>query len=162
MGWWALAVVHTCLGKHLHAHCSCRSHTSTRVPELESHCASKACKAAFPSLLCVIIPSKLLCCCRHGDIEAVEDFIAIGRDINEKDKDGRTPLHYAGELFQTFVQDVCLIGSSIFPSLSQLHSIGAVCCQLVKLCLPASPALRPMLHFREHPFLCTMLVNMAC
>lgn len=32
---------------------------------------------------------------RHGDLEAAEDFIAIGRDVNEADDDGRTPLHYA-------------------------------------------------------------------
>ncbi len=32
---------------------------------------------------------------RYGDLEAVEDFIAIGRDVNESDADQRTPLHYA-------------------------------------------------------------------
>ena len=32
---------------------------------------------------------------RFGDLEAAEDFIAIGKDVNEQDRDGRTPLHYA-------------------------------------------------------------------
>ena len=32
---------------------------------------------------------------RHGDLEAIEDFIAVGKDVNEPDADGRTPLHYA-------------------------------------------------------------------
>ena len=32
---------------------------------------------------------------RYGDLEAVEDFIAVGKDVNESDQDGRTALHYA-------------------------------------------------------------------
>ena len=32
---------------------------------------------------------------RYGDLEAVEDFIAVGKDVNESDEDGRTALHYA-------------------------------------------------------------------
>ncbi|GLC50215.1 hypothetical protein PLESTB_000355100 [Pleodorina starrii] len=32
---------------------------------------------------------------KFGDEEAVEDFIAIGKDINEPDAQGRTALHYA-------------------------------------------------------------------
>ncbi len=32
---------------------------------------------------------------RHGDLEAVQDFIAIGKDVNERDGDGRSALHYA-------------------------------------------------------------------
>ena len=32
---------------------------------------------------------------RYGDLEAVEDFIAVGKDVNETDEDGRTALHYA-------------------------------------------------------------------
>lgn len=43
------------------------------------------------SLLKLIVLALL----RHGDLEAAEDFIAIGRDVNEADNDGRTPLHYA-------------------------------------------------------------------
>lgn len=34
---------------------------------------------------------------RYGDEEAVEDFIAIGKNVNEQDAQGRTPMHYAGE-----------------------------------------------------------------
>ena len=36
-----------------------------------------------------------VCVCRHGDLEATEDFIAIGKDVSAADPDGRTPLHYA-------------------------------------------------------------------
>eukprot|EP00198_Chlamydomonas_reinhardtii_P002423 XP_001691759.1 predicted protein [Chlamydomonas reinhardtii] len=32
---------------------------------------------------------------RYGDEEAVEDFIAIGKDLNEPDAQGRTALHYS-------------------------------------------------------------------
>ena len=35
------------------------------------------------------------CVNRYGDLEAVEDFIAVGKDVNESDQDGRTALHYA-------------------------------------------------------------------
>lgn len=28
-------------------------------------------------------------------MEAVQDFVAIGRDVNEQDEGGRSPLHYA-------------------------------------------------------------------
>jgi ankyrin repeat protein len=33
--------------------------------------------------------------CRFGDVEAAEDFIAVGKDVNMQDDEGRTPLHYA-------------------------------------------------------------------
>ena len=33
--------------------------------------------------------------CRAGDVEATEDFIAVGKDVNMQDAEGRTPLHYA-------------------------------------------------------------------
>jgi len=32
---------------------------------------------------------------RYGDLEAVEDFIAIGKDVNQGDNEERTALHYA-------------------------------------------------------------------
>jgi len=32
---------------------------------------------------------------RYGDVEAVEDFIAVGKDINARDSSSRTPIHYA-------------------------------------------------------------------
>ena len=32
---------------------------------------------------------------RYGDIEAVEDFLAIGKDVNARDSSQRTPVHYA-------------------------------------------------------------------
>lgn len=42
---------------------------------------------------CAVLYSSVLF--RYGDLEAAEDFIAIGKDVNEPDPDGRTPLHYA-------------------------------------------------------------------
>ena len=32
---------------------------------------------------------------RFGDLEAAEDFVAIGKDVNMQDAEKRTPLHYA-------------------------------------------------------------------
>lgn len=32
---------------------------------------------------------------RYGDLEAAQDFLAIGKDVNEGDKGQRTALHYA-------------------------------------------------------------------
>ena len=32
---------------------------------------------------------------RYGDLEAVEDFLAVGKDVNEADAEGRSPLHMA-------------------------------------------------------------------
>jgi ankyrin repeat protein len=34
----------------------------------------------------------LLDAAKYGDMEAVEDFLAIGKDVNMKDDVGRTPL----------------------------------------------------------------------
>lgn len=52
------------------------------------------------TLLCCAIASKHRCSkwpvhCRHGDLEAAEDFLAVGKDVNMQDDEGRTPLHYA-------------------------------------------------------------------
>jgi ankyrin repeat protein len=44
---------------------------------------------------CSALTRRLLLHCRVGDIEAVEDFIAVGKDVNDADDEGRTPLHYA-------------------------------------------------------------------
>ena len=32
---------------------------------------------------------------RYGDLEATEDLIAVGHDVNAIDGEKRTPLHYA-------------------------------------------------------------------
>lgn len=49
-----------------------------------------------PPRCCSVTVTKMsVCVCRYGDLEAAEDFIAIGRDVNAADPDGRTPLHYA-------------------------------------------------------------------
>jgi len=37
--------------------------------------------------------TNLLEACRWGDVEAAEDFIAIGKSVDEADKEGRTPLY---------------------------------------------------------------------
>eukprot|EP00747_Dinoflagellata_sp_TGD_P163062 gnl/TRDRNA2_/TRDRNA2_181359_c0_seq1.p1 gnl/TRDRNA2_/TRDRNA2_181359_c0~~gnl/TRDRNA2_/TRDRNA2_181359_c0_seq1.p1 ORF type:complete len:372 (+),score=89.25 gnl/TRDRNA2_/TRDRNA2_181359_c0_seq1:74-1189(+) len=42
-----------------------------------------------------VTPDSLLQAVRIGDAEAVDDFIALGRGINDADSDGRTPLHFA-------------------------------------------------------------------
>lgn len=39
--------------------------------------------------------NNLLDAAKYGDIEAVEDFLAIGKDVKMKDAEGRTALHYA-------------------------------------------------------------------
>ena len=39
--------------------------------------------------------TNLLEAARWGDVEAVEDFIAVGKDVNQADKEGRRPLHFA-------------------------------------------------------------------
>lgn len=41
------------------------------------------------------VVTDLFSAAKAGDIEAVEDFVAIGKDVNAKDEGGRTPLHYA-------------------------------------------------------------------
>ena len=32
---------------------------------------------------------------RYGDLEAAEDFVAVGKDVNMQDAEKRTPLHYS-------------------------------------------------------------------
>jgi len=41
------------------------------------------------------VADNLIDAAKYGDMEAIEDYIAIGRDVNEGDKEGRTPLHFA-------------------------------------------------------------------
>ena len=33
--------------------------------------------------------------CRYGDLEATEDLIAVKKDVNIRDAEKRTPLHYS-------------------------------------------------------------------
>lgn len=48
-----------------------------------------AATAAIPTV------NNLFDAAKAGDLEAVEDFVAIGRDVDEADEGGRTPLHFA-------------------------------------------------------------------
>lgn len=42
-----------------------------------------------------VTPCYNMLCPRYGDLEAVEDFLAIGKDVNMTDSEQRTPLHFA-------------------------------------------------------------------
>ena len=33
--------------------------------------------------------------CRYGDLEATEDLIAVRKNVDQRDEEQRTPLHYA-------------------------------------------------------------------
>eukprot|EP01024_Parvocaulis_polyphysoides_P018363 TRINITY_DN1813_c0_g1_i1.p1 TRINITY_DN1813_c0_g1~~TRINITY_DN1813_c0_g1_i1.p1 ORF type:complete len:335 (-),score=60.08 TRINITY_DN1813_c0_g1_i1:306-1196(-) len=39
--------------------------------------------------------NNLIDAAKLGDMEALEDFLAVGKDVNCTDEEGRTPLHYA-------------------------------------------------------------------
>ena len=65
--------------------------------------------------------------CRYGDLEAVEDFIAIGKDVNESDGEQRTPLHYAVAYNHEKIVD-------------ELHASGADLEAKVQLLCKAPPA----------------------
>jgi ankyrin repeat protein len=46
--------------------------------------------------------------CRLGDEEATEDFIAVGKDVNMQDAEGRTPLHFAAAHNNTKIMQALL------------------------------------------------------
>lgn len=50
--------------------------------------------------------------CRYGDLEATEDFLAVGKDINMQDDEGRTPLHYAAAHDHTRIAQVLVDGKA--------------------------------------------------
>lgn len=54
-----------------------------------SSAAAAAAAAPIPTV------NNLFDAAKAGDLEAVEDFVAIGRDVNEVDEGMRTPLHFA-------------------------------------------------------------------
>lgn len=58
--------------------------------------------------------------CRYGDLEAVQDFLAIGKDVNEADADGRSPLHYAvaysqGEVMEELLSSGANLEARVSP-----------------------------------------------
>ena len=58
-------------------------------PPPPSSAAAAAAAAPIPTV------NNLFDAAKAGDLEAVEDFVAIGRDVNEVDEGMRTPLHFA-------------------------------------------------------------------
>ncbi|GBF94695.1 hypothetical protein Rsub_07431 [Raphidocelis subcapitata] len=45
---------------------------------------------------------------KYGDLEAVEDFIAIGKDVSQGDEEARTPLHWAAGMGHSDVASLLL------------------------------------------------------
>ena len=69
---------------------------------------------------------------RYGDVEAVEDFIAVGKDVNARDSSQRTPLHYAIAFGKGDV------GEEIFGMLMEAESdLTAVVSELYSCCIHA-------------------------
>jgi len=60
---------------------------------------------------------------RHGDLEAVEDFIAVGRDVNESDGGKRTPLHYAVAYNHADIVDELIAHGANLEAQVQLFSL---------------------------------------
>ena len=67
---------------------------------------------------------------RYGDLEAVEDFIAVGKDVSESDEEGRTPLHYAvaynhAEIVDELVSSGANLEAQVHPPtlLQQYHML---------------------------------------
>jgi ankyrin repeat protein len=53
-------------------------------------------------------------------VEAVQDFLAIGRDVNEQDAGGRSPLHYAvayahGEVVSELLEAGASLAAQVLP-----------------------------------------------
>lgn len=80
---------------------------------------------------------------RYGDLEAVEDFIAIGKDVNAADKESRTPLHYASgfdhpEIAQMLIDEGAKLEAQDSKGNTPLHyAAGYGRAQLVELLLTA-------------------------
>lgn len=70
--------------------------------------SAPAAAAAIPTV------NNLFDAAKAGDLEAVEDFVAIGRDVNEVDEGLRTPLHFAVAYGHTAVaQELLNSGANI-------------------------------------------------
>lgn len=59
--------------------------------------AASAAAAASPMPAAAVEPevNDLFDAAKYGDDQAVEDFLAVGKDVNMQDAEQRTPLHYA-------------------------------------------------------------------
>eukprot|EP00884_Botryococcus_braunii_P019555 jgi/Botrbrau1/6283/Bobra.0129s0028.1 len=68
----------------------------------------QAAGAPSPSAAPVPEINSLVDAAKHGDLEAVEDFLAIGRDVNAADDKGRTPLHYCVAYWNPDIADLLL------------------------------------------------------
>lgn len=64
---------------------------------------------------------------RYGDEEAVEDFLAIGKDPNEGDAQGRTALHYATAYDQAIIARM-LLGAWVWVFVVGCVGVVNVCC----------------------------------
>ena len=70
-----------------------------------------------------------LCMHRHGDVEAVQDFVAIGRNVNEQDQGGRSPLHYAVAYAHGDIVDELLeAGASLAAQVLAVHTHTRAAC----------------------------------
>lgn len=57
-------------------------------------------------------------------MEAVEDFLAIGRDVNAPDEKGRTPLHYCVAYWSRSIADLLLeAGANLEAQVGNLPGI---------------------------------------
>ena len=68
----------------------------------------------------------LLDAAKHGDMEAIEDYIAIGKDVNEGDKEARTPLHFAAgaghlEICRVLLDEGALVDAKDSKDNTPLH-----------------------------------------
>lgn len=103
-----------------------RTEAAANLPTPPSHPAAPA---APPPLLPACLPPRhllpvlpVLPAARYGDEEAVEDFLAIGKDVNEADKEGRTPIHYVRACVRAGVRACVRAGVQACVRAGPLHA----------------------------------------
>eukprot|EP00898_Chlorokybus_atmophyticus_P007991 jgi/Chlat1/8193/Chrsp76S00612 len=74
-------------------------------PEAAAAAAAAASAGPAPNAPTMEV-NNLIDAAKFGDVEAAEDFLAVGRDVNEADKEGRTPLHFSVAYSQPAVFEV--------------------------------------------------------